>query len=993
LDRTCVVYLDDILIYSTNEKEHEKHVREVLERLYDWDLYCKASKCEFFTKSVEFLGYVVTPGGVVMDPIRVKTIQDWPEPESYRDIQVFLGFANFYRRFVFNYSEVVRPLVDHMTAAQKPPEGQATAAPGKKKKGPRKGPTKFYKAWSWPANVAQAFHAIRERFMDAPVLRHFDPLKEVMVITDASDFAMAAILLQPQDTEINSERHRQPVAFWSRKFSGPEIRWHTHDKELCAIVSCFKEWRHYLEYAPSSIRVLSDHNNLRFFMTTKELSPKQARWAEELARYDFEIEHKPGLENPADGPSRRPDYASGLRIGEGEAMRAAMLPTLQQKLRVLAIRTRSSQKAGSQLVSKPSLPGEGANSPRLRSGDRPTTTDKEFPNTVLENCTTVPTSRDGIRTNQPEVTGEARTAEEVVTDLMRSCKVPMPTRDAVRAAAHETALALDTPDQLQDYIKLVQENDEAYQSIVQLVEKGALGKGRKNDPDWDFNPRGILRRAGKVWIPKDSPLRQNIMKRNHDDPVGGHYGKDKTHELLTRKYHWPHLTRDLAEYVSGCHICQLNKTRRHKPWGKLAPLPIPQDPWRHFSLDFVTDLPASKDAHGNCFDSVLVLIDRFTKYTRYLPVNKTITAKQLADLLYTEVFLRHGAPDTLVSDRGSTFTSQFWSDLCYHLNTEKRLSTAFHPQTDGQTERQNQELESFLRMYMNYDQDNWVSLAPYAEYAYNSKVHSSTKVCPIELAFGIKPKGFDGVSDSEFLRAPDPTWELSSASADIRNRVVAYLQKRADLWETARECLQKAQKEQARWYDGKRTDRSFAVGEYVILNAKNIKTKRPSKKFDSKYLGPFRITRRVGLLAYELDLPASMSRIHPVFHVSLLERWRDPPASRGFRPGPVQHPEIAGDHYEVEAILRHKGGGKSRKFLVKWAGWNHADNTWEPEEHLNNCEELLKEYWEHPIVEPSRRRNPLSSMADNTRIDGDKSPAAIPTGNCERSTRQNRERR
>ena len=124
------------------------------------------------------------------------------------------------------------------------------------------------------------------------------------------------------------------MAFWSKKFTGPSLRWHTHDKELSAIVESFKTWRHYLEYAPSTIRVLSDHNNLRYFMTTKELSPKQARWAEELARFDFEIEYKPGANNPADGPSRRPDYAQGLRVGEQKALQDAMLPTLQQKLRI-----------------------------------------------------------------------------------------------------------------------------------------------------------------------------------------------------------------------------------------------------------------------------------------------------------------------------------------------------------------------------------------------------------------------------------------------------------------------------------------------------------------------------------------------------------------------------------------------------------------------------------------------------------------------------------
>ena len=125
-----MVYLDDILIYSEREEDHDGHVEEILDRLLDWGMFCKASKCVFSTKSVEFLGFIVTPGGVVMDPIRVKTIEEWPEPESYKDIQVFLGFANFYRRFIFNYSHIVRPLVDHMTAAAKPPEDRGLPEAG-----------------------------------------------------------------------------------------------------------------------------------------------------------------------------------------------------------------------------------------------------------------------------------------------------------------------------------------------------------------------------------------------------------------------------------------------------------------------------------------------------------------------------------------------------------------------------------------------------------------------------------------------------------------------------------------------------------------------------------------------------------------------------------------------------------------------------------------------------------------------------------------------
>lgn len=206
--------------------------------------------------------------------------------------------------------------------------------------------------------MRDAFLHLRELFTKAPVLQHFDPTKPVMVLTDASEFAMAAIILQPQSSGKATEQHWKPVAFWSRKFVGPQVRWHTHDKELCAIVESFKQWRHYLEYSPDTIRVLTDHNNLKYFMTTKELTPKQARWAEELARFDFEIEYKPGASNPADAPSRRPDYADGFQMGEAKSLRNVMLPTLQNKLRVWTLRKSTAPYAGSETACDSALRDE-----------------------------------------------------------------------------------------------------------------------------------------------------------------------------------------------------------------------------------------------------------------------------------------------------------------------------------------------------------------------------------------------------------------------------------------------------------------------------------------------------------------------------------------------------------------------------------------------------------------------------------------------------------
>ena len=250
VDVTCIVYLDDILIYSGDPAAHRQHVIEVLKRLRQHGLYAKLSKCKFSVTNVEFLGYVLGPDGVAMECSRVDSIMEWPEPTSYREVQVFLGFANFYRRFIAKYSKIASPLTAMLRGS---------------KNGRKTGP------YIMSPEAKEAFRRLREAFATAPVLRHFDPKKPIRIETDASGFALAGIISQ-QDDPTSIRSHWHPVAFWSRKMTPAERNYDTHDHELLAIVATFKQWRHYLEGSRYPIEVLADHANLRYFMTIKELS-------------------------------------------------------------------------------------------------------------------------------------------------------------------------------------------------------------------------------------------------------------------------------------------------------------------------------------------------------------------------------------------------------------------------------------------------------------------------------------------------------------------------------------------------------------------------------------------------------------------------------------------------------------------------------------------------------------------------------------------------
>ena len=805
LDVFCLAYLDDILIYSDNEVDHARHVEMVLLRLRKYRLYVKLEKCEFHVTTVGFVGYVISPTGVSMEEDRVTTVRDWPEPASHRDVQVFLGFANFYRRFIHGFSKIARGLSDLLKGG---------------KAGRFKGPFRL------TDEARESFECLKRAFISAPVLQHYDPQQPIQVETDASGFAIAGILRQPAKDP--RQAHWHPVAFWSRKMTPAERNYGVGDMEMLAIVMAFKQWRHYLEGATHPIRVITDHANLRSFMTTKELSRRQARWWELMSGYSFEITYRPGSSNPADPPSRRSDYEQ-----------------------------------------EDDSPGR----PQQRPNGTP-------------------------RGNAP---GSA-----VALGSMGAATSE--TSAGLLAAAQEEGPYEQPTSSFREAVTCAQLEDPTSSEISSHLHGSGLRAVELRKAGWERDAQGALNYRGGLYVPERGGGRAALLRRLHDDPLAGHFGYSRTLELVRRHYNWPHLPKEVKEYVATCTQCQRVKPLRHKPYGELQTLPQPTGPWIDITMDFITDLPPSK-RRGKAYDCILVVVDRYTKMARYIPVRKTIEAPQLADVFLSKIVKLHGVPQSIVTDRGSLFTAHFWSALCYHLNIKRKLSTSFHPQTDGQTERQNQTLEQYLRGYVNYQQDDWVRLLPMAEFAYNNSKHSVIGVSPFFAYTGSHPSM--GVRDD-----PGPI-DVPTAS----NRATQLNQVRQELeahWK-------KTVVDQARYHNRTHKPRTYSVGDEVWLAGRNIRTIRPSKKLDYKFHGPFTITEVIGTQAYRLDLPKSL-RIHPVFHVSLLEPHLPRQGHTTTPPPPL---EVDGEEeWEVEAVLDSKLRFNTLQYLVKWAGYSDTHNTW-----------------------------------------------------------------
>ena len=251
--------------------------------------------------------------------------------------------------------------------------------------------------------------------------------------------------------------------------------------------------------------------------------------------------------------------------------------------------------------------------------------------------------------------------------------------------------------------------------------------------DKSFSLQGnLVFHNNRLFVP--APLRTQVLHSHHDAVIAGHPGRARTTELVERDYSWPGIRRFARRYVEACNMCQCIKAPRHKPYGLLQPLEIPDRPWRSISMDFIVKLPVS---HG-C-DSIWVICDCFTCAAHFIPTTETLTAPDLALLFLNHVFKHHGLPESIVSDRGSIFISQFWRELMRLIDVKLKPSTAYHPQTDGLTERTNQTLETYLCAYCSYQQDDWVDYLALAEFSFNNLENSSTRQTPFFANLGFHP--------------------------------------------------------------------------------------------------------------------------------------------------------------------------------------------------------------------------------------------------------------
>ncbi|KJZ68492.1 hypothetical protein HIM_12118 [Hirsutella minnesotensis 3608] len=760
LDSFCTAYLDDILVFSEDKKEHMRHVRLVLERLREAGLQVDIKKCEFGVTKTDFLGFIISTDGISVDPRKVSAILTWQTPRCKKELQSFLGFCNFYRRFIRNYGRICRPL-NRLTGESR---------------------------WDFDDRCLEAFETLKTALTTAPVLVHFIEDRETKLETDASDGVIAGVLSQLAD---DGQWH--PVSFLTKTMNAAECNYEIHDKELLAIIVCLKEWMPLVSLvAPGVIKIFTDHQALQYFATKRMLNARQARWIETLAMaQDVQLQKALKELNRSQILIPATQFAGGTTGGAAIAAGAA-------------------------------------------GGDDPT-----------------------IAIYTP---GSARQAETPNS------------RDGCLLEGFEL-------------IEAILQANRASPSLRSEREQAEI-------PDSRFQVQsGLLCYDGRLVVPDEANLRTALCHEAHRPRSQAHPGRNKMRKILTRRYYWLGIGGFIDRYCANCADCKRSQDSRLRPAGLLQPLPIPERPWQHISMDFKT-MPRDKKG----YTAVFVTVCRLSKRTFSLPTYTTCTAQDMAWLFYEHIWRTYGAPETITSDRGPQFISSFWNELCRLVGTKMKLSTAEHPQTDGQTEIINQFLQTKLRPYLDYYQDNWSEMLPCLDFAHSTHPHESIGLAPAELEMGYLPRmSFDWSVAPPTATAP-PREQLGRTAAQ------QFASRAAEGVRWARETLLTKQAEYKRQADKRRREVDWEVGDLVYLKKGHWSTGRPSDGLDQPYLGPFRVLSAKGPNAFELDLPPTM-KIHRVINASrLLKAPSDPVPGQTYEPPPPV--VIQGEsEWEIDQVL------------------------------------------------------------------------------------------
>ena len=736
--KICLVYIDDVIVFSSTFEEHIHRLRLVFDRFRQANLKLKPSKCHFAQASVNYLGFIVSSKGVLPDPDKLAAVDSFPVPKSVKEVRSFLGLCNYYRRFVEKFASIASPL-NRLTRKDV--------------------------SFVWTPECEEAFVELKRRLCSPPILAYPDFQQPFHLYTDASQSAIGYVLGQVIDGK------EVVIAYGGRELNSAETRYSTTEREALAVVDGIKKYQPYL--TGQKFFIHTDHGSLSWLMRVKDPTGRLARWALRLQQHDFDIIHRSGASNGnADALSRRP-YATAA--------------------------------------------GSSSQSPSYAA----------YPVAALDPPCPQPSTLSTLQRQDPEL--------YAIIDYLEHATLPI--------------------------------EDSHARSILLSIDSFYLNEDGILCHLWTPGKRHVKSLVSQVVIP--ASLRHEILVACHDDPTAGHLGIFKTYEKVRSRYYWNGMYKDIEHWCKSCIDCAMKKIPRGKHKAPLLPIPV-DGAFDRVAMDILGPFPVSHD--GNRY--IIVFSDYYTRWPEAFAL-PSAEAPRIAELIVNEIVSRHGAPRTLLSDRGPNFLASIVKEVSKIMNIRRTHTTAYHPQTDGLVERFNGTLAEGLSMYVSTHQKDWDRHLPMILFAYRVSPSATTGESPFYLLYGREPR----LPIDTALLLPDDN--LSSSVRELRARIVRNLEEAEQIIKSNTELAQQRMKHH---YDQGSAEAPYDIGAKVWVYTPKTR-KGLSKKLTHHYHGPYRIVSKLSPVHFKLrtldnrpvSVPVHANRLKPCYDPT--DRPIVPPAS------------------------------------------------------------------------------------------------------------------
>lgn len=913
-------YFDDQIL-ATYIVRFLSHLRHLLEVARKYNLKYNFPKSLVGAASLSALGHYISNSGISPDPAKIAAIMQLPIPTTVGHVQSFLGLTGYYQRFIRSYSDLAAPLYEL---------------------------TQKGRTWFWSDACEAAFHSLREALVSAPVLRQPDFSLPFILHCDASDIGLGVVLSQRETADPRSPEH--PIAFFSRKLSPAESNYTVTERELLAVVFGVTKARPYI-YG-TRCTVVSDHSALRYLLGQRDLSGRLARWSIALSQFDLVILHRPGAANAnADALSRLPvdEGLSHSRPGSSSSLAPDTLSAVPVLMASVLAVTRSAS-ASTSTVAPPSVTPPPPSTPPPDSLPYPIPLPPGTPSSLVGDTddvllpdTTDSTSQSLEAPDEPTTTNPSPTTDATPQHSPPSQPLETPKKRS------SPLVDIYEDEQLMDFVRtraMPEVNHRRRATLERLSSSFSFlpdSSDHSSSPSAssDKFPRGnfyYFHRPSEDWLLVPRPIqRREIILRAH---LLGHFRQASTVSRLIEHYKvfWPSIEHDVHLVISACSQC-LEMRTISSPEHPARALSVPSL-FHRIGMDLVTGLPLTE--RGNA--GVLVIVEYLSKFPMVFPI-KSKTAVEISRHLFSFISL-FGPPREIISDQGPEFVNSVVKQLSNNLGIERRVTSPYHPRTDGLVERTNQTLIRALEIHANSHAEDWDLYLDFICLAYRTRVNSVTGHTPFELLFGRVASIFDNFTDSA---AAD-----TAVAESLLHRAVELRRFVESSQPNTVSAIVERQESQRRGQDARVLPRNLFTSSLPVNTVVFTKLLRRAKKLEPRYGGPYKIASVSPGGNYWLQNHHKRTLKRP-FPIDQLKVITDPEVADEIWKAAC---DPRGKLSPVSCILDHQRIKDVSYYLVRWKGFDPEDDSWTRETDIGDPD-LITAFWSSrpsrssPYVQPT----------------------------------------